>query len=377
MPVYLDNNATTPVDPRVVEAMLPYLSGPYANPSSLHRYGRASRDAIEQARAQVAALAGADPGQLIFTSGGTEANNLAIRGVASGRPQGRLLYSAIEHPCVDEPMQALAQQGWAVGKIAVDGDARVDIEAFRRQLGEGGVRLVSCMVANNETGTVQDTAPLAAMAREAGAVFHADAVQAAGKIPLAYAEWGVQLMSLSAHKIGGPKGVGALIADRGLDLAPQQLGGGQERGLRAGTENVAGIVGFGEAAALAMAELGVRRERWLALRARLENRLSALPRVRMLALDAPRTPNTLQFIVPGVHSATLLGLLDQQGFAVSSGSACASGTDEPSPVLIAMGLAPEEALCAIRVSLGISNTGEEVDRFVTALSGLLSMLGLA
>ena len=377
MPTYLDHNATTPTDPRVLEAMLPYLSGPYANPSSLHRYGRAARDAVEQARAQVAALAGADAGQVVFTSGGTEANNLAVHGVASGTPRGRLLYSAIEHPCIDEPMRALADAGWPVETIAVDGDARIDIDAYGRQLAGAPVRLVSCMVANNETGTVQDTARLAGMARDAGAVFHADAVQAAGKLALSFQEWGLPLMTLSAHKIFGPKGVGALIVDRGLDITPQLRGGGQERGLRAGTENVAGIVGFGEAAALAVAELESRSAGWLALRERLEGALGALPGVRPLAVNVPRTPNALQFTVPGIHSATLLGLLDQKGYAVSSGSACASGSDEASPVLLAMGLSNDEALCAIRVSLGLGNTEQEIDGFVATLKQLLASMGLA
>jgi len=378
---YLDHNATTPLDARVLDAMLPFLRGPYANPSSQHRAGRAARDAVETARAQVAALVGADPGEVIFTSGGTEANNLAVKGVAAATPGGRLLYSAIEHPCVLEPMKALAAQGRQVETIAVDAEGRVDVPAFERQLAAGDVRLVSCMVANNETGVIQDTAKLAALVRRAGApqetVFHADAVQAAGKIPLSFPASGAQLMSLSSHKLYGPKGAGALVADRAVALEPLLHGGGQERNLRGGTENVAALAGFGAAAELASAELEARRGHVQRLRDRLQARLAALPGITIFSAHVLRLPNTLQFAVPGVHSATLLGLLDKQGFAVSSGSACASGTDEPSHVLLAMGAPAELALCAIRVSLGKENTEGDVDRFVATLRELLAGLGAA
>jgi cysteine desulfurase len=373
----LDHNATTPLDERVLEAMLPYLRGPYANPSSPHRFGRAARDAIEAARAQVAALVGADPGEVIFTSGGTEANNLAVKGVALAAPPGRLLYSAVEHPCVLEPMRALAARGWRVEAMAVDGEGRVDAGAFERQLAGGDVRLVSCMVANNETGVIQDVARLAALARGAQAVFHADAVQAAGKIPVSFPASRAHLMSLSAHKIHGPKGAGALVADAAVPLEPLLHGGGQERQRRGGTENVAAIVGFGVAAELARVELAARMAHARRLRDRLQGWLAALPGIVLFGARAERLPNTLQFAVPGVHSATLLGLLDKQGFAVSSGSACASGTDEASPVLLAMGVPAELALCAIRVSLGKDNTESDVDRFAAALRELLAGLGVS
>jgi len=375
--IYLDHNATAPLDARVRETMLPYLGGPYANPSSQHRMGRAARDAVETARAQVAALAGASAGEVIFTSGGTEANNLAVKGTALAAPRGRLLYSAVEHPCVVEPMQALAARGWPVETLAVDGEGRVDLAAFEHQIKGGEVRLVSCMVANNETGVIQDVARLAALARRAGAVFHADAVQAAGKIPLSFPDSRAHLMSLSSHKIYGPKGAGALFADPAVPLEPLLHGGGQERHLRGGTENVAALVGFGAAAELARTELAARMAHARRLRDRLQARLAALPGLVSFGARAERLPNTLQFAVPGVHSATLLGLLDKQGFAVSSGSACASGTDEPSPVLLAMGVPAELALCAIRVSVGKDNTEGEVDRFAAALCGLLAGLGVS
>ncbi len=376
MSIYLDHNATTHVDPRVLEAMLPYLKGPYANPSSQHRYGRAARDAVEAARAQVAALVSADPGEVIFTSGGTEANNLAVKGVAAKSPRGRLLYSAIEHPCVLEPMQALARQGRAVEVIAVDAEGRVVEALFSRQLQRGDVRLVSCMIANNETGVIQDVTRLAELTRAAGAAqkitFHVDAVQAAGKIPTSFPASGAHLMSLSSHKIYGPKGAGALLADRALELEPLLHGGGQERGLRGGTENVAAIVGFGAAAELALQELDTRAAHSLKLRERLESLLKRMPGLRIFSHQAQRLPNTTQFALPGMHSATLLGLLDKKGFAVSSGSACASGTNEASHVLLAMGVPQDLALCAIRVSFGKDNTEAEVDQFVAALNGVLA-----
>jgi cysteine desulfurase len=375
--VYLDHNATTPLDARVLDAMLPYLQGPYANPSSQHRAGRAARDAVEAARAQVAALLGADPGEVIFTSGGTEANNLAVKGVAAAAPPGRLLHSAVEHPSVVEPMRALAARGWSVEPIGVDGDGRLDLAALEAQLRARDVRLVSCMVANNETGVIQECARIAALCRAAGAAFHADAVQAAGKIPVSAPQLGAQLLAVSSHKLYGPKGAGALVADAALALEPLLHGGGQERGLRGGTENVAALVGFGAAAELARQELAARHAHLLRLRTKLEARLREIPALRIFADGAPRLPNTVQFAVPGVHSATLLGLLDKKGFAVSSGSACASGTDEASPVLLAMGVPHEVALCAIRVSLGKENVEADVDAFATTLRDLLAGLGAA
>lgn len=371
--IYLDHNATTPLDARVLDAMLPFLRGPYANPSSSHRQGRAARDAVEAARAQVAALVGADPGEVIFTSGGTEASNLAVKGVALAAVRGRLLHSAVEHPCVLEAMQALARQGRTVEVIAVDGEGRVDEGAFARQLAAGDVRLVSCMVANNETGVIQDIGRLARQAHDAGAtVVHADAVQAAGKIELGFRASGVDLMSLSSHKIYGPKGAGALVADAAVELEPLLHGGGQEQNRRGGTENVAAIAGFGVAAELALAELESRRRHAQQLRDRMQARIAALPGVTVFGVRAQRLPNTLQFAVAGVHSATLLGLLDRKGFAVSSGSACATGTDEPSHVLLAMGVPAGLALCAIRVSLGKDNTEADVDAFAAALRAQLA-----
>ena len=375
--IYLDHNATTPLDTRVLDAMLPFLRELHGNASSGHRIGRTARDAVETARAQVAALVGADPGEVIFTSGGTEANNLAVKGVAASATRGRVYYSAIEHPCVLEPMKSLAAWGWEVETMVVDREGGVDIAAFEAQLASGGARLVSCMTANNETGVVQDIAALAHASRAAGAIFHTDAVQAAGKMPLSFPDCGAQLMTLSSHKIYGPKGAGALIADRGVELAPLLHGGGQEKNLRGGTENVAAIVGFGTAAELAATEWQARAAHTARLRDRLQAQLAAIPGIAMFSARAQRVPNTLQFAVPGVHSATLLGLLDKKGFAVSSGSACATGTDEASQVLLAMGVARELALGAIRVSFGKDNREADADAFAAALRELLGSLGAA
>lgn len=373
MPVYLDHNATTHLDPRVLEAMLPHLSGPSANASSLHRYGRIARDAVEQARAQVARLVGCEAKEIVWTSGGTEANNLAIKGVSAGSVPGRVLYGATDHPAVMEAAEALAHAGWRAEAIVVDHNGRVDLAALDTQLASGQVRLLSVMRANNETGVIQDVAALAQRAHAAGALLHVDAVQAAGKIAVDVAELDCDLLSLSAHKIYGPKGAGALVVRSHVDLYPIQHGGAQERGLRGGTENVASIVGFGAAAELALAELDARAAQVLPLRERLEAGLRARPDALIFAGGAPqRLPNTLQFAIEGWDGEALLMALDRKGYAVSSGSACASGSGEPSHVLLAMGHDRVTAKGAIRVSLGKDNTIADVDGFLAALGEIVT-----
>ncbi len=367
MPVYLDHNATTQLDPRVLDAMLPYLKGPYGNASSLHRYGRAARDAVEGARAQVAALVGADFAQVLWTSGGTESNNLALKGVAAAAPTTRVLYGITEHPAVMEAAEALRASGWGVEAVAVDGQGLIDWPAFTQQLEAGPLRLVALMRANNETGVIQDIARAAALVHRAGAWLHVDAVQAAGKIPVDFVGLGADLMSLSSHKIYGPKGVGALIFTSEVDIEPLHHGGAQERGLRGGTENVASIVGFGVAAEIALRELEARALHVSTLRDRLSAGLRALPAIHIFGDGAERLPNTLQFAVSGYDGEALLMQLDRKGFAVSSGSACASGKGEPSHVLLGMGISREIAKGAVRVSLGKDNTAEDIDRFVEAL----------
>ena len=367
MSIYLDHNATTPIDEHVLERMLPYLRQYYGNPSSLHRSGRVARAAVDQAREQVATLVQAHPSQVVFTSGGTEANNLAVAGLAGAMPAGRLAVSAIEHSSLLGPARALAQQGWGLDVIAVDDQGRVTPQALAAAL-RPDTRLVSVMMANNETGVVQDIPPLSAAARAAGAVMHCDAVQAAGKMAVDFPASGVQLMSLSAHKIYGPKGVGALIVDKSLDLRPLLYGGGHERGLRAGTENVAGIVGFGAAAELAAAQWPARRAHASSLRAHFETRLRAeLPELVVAAQAAERLPNTVMLAVPGIDGPSLLMNLDQAGIAVSSGSACTAGNTEPSHVLVALGFPAALARNAVRVSFGQANSGADVDALIDAL----------
>lgn len=372
MSVYFDHNATTPLHPDVFRAMQPWLTGRFGNASSLYRAGREARDAVEAARAEVAALVNAAPEQVIFTSGGTESDNLAIGGMAAAHRPGRGLISAIEHPAVAEAARAAAECGWPVETVSVDRAGRIDLADLSRRLAGGGVAWVSIMAANNETGVIQDVAAIAAMVRVAGAWLHTDAVQAPGKFVFDFAASGAHCASLSAHKIGGPQGVGALVLDKHLPITPTVHGGGQEQGLRAGTYNVAGIVGFGAAAARLRMHGDAEIAHMRALRERLEAGLDALPGVTRFAADAQRLVNTSQFALAGYHGEGLLMLLDREDIAVSSGSACAAGSGEPSPVLLAMGVEPDLAHGAIRVSLGPENTAEEVDRFLAVLAGLAS-----
>jgi cysteine desulfurase len=364
--IYFDHNATTPIDERVLEAMLPFLKAFYGNPSSLYRHGRLVRSAIDTAREQVAALVGAQPSQVIFTSGGTEANNLALFAI---NPKSKLAISAIEHPCISEPAEYLARQGHELKLINVDHNGLVTQEAID-EVTQYNPGLVSIMLANNETGVIQDIARYAQQLRDKGIIFHTDAVQALGKIPVDFNQLGVHMMTLSSHKIYGPKGCGALIFDKTVSLKPMVLGGGQEQGYRAGTENSPAIIGFGKAAELAGAELAQRAEHLLWLRRFLENRLTTIPGVYIFAKDAERLPNTVQFGIEGMDGEMLLMKLDQKGIAVSSGSACASGGGKPSPVLAAMGVSADLAKSAIRVSLGKSNTEAEITEFIDLLEAL-------
>jgi cysteine desulfurase len=365
---YLDHNATTPLDPRVAAAMAPWLAGRAANASSLHREGRLARNALDSARAQVAALVGAAPEQVVFTSGGTEADNLALLGVAAATTPARLLVSAVEHSAVLEPAASLARRGWEVERLPVDGQCRLDLGALEAALARGGVRLVSVMLANNETGVLQEIAAVAARVRRADALLHVDAVQAAGKLAVDMAALGCHLLTLSAHKINGPQGAGALVVDPAVMLEPLMLGGGQERGRRGGTEPVAALVGFGAAAQHAAAEQAARTAALGALRERLEGGLRRLPGCTVVAADAPRLPNTVQFALAGLDGGALQMALDRRGFAVATGSACHSG--RPSHVLAAMGLPAEVAAGAVRVSFGAGNGAEQVDALLAALAVL-------
>lgn len=367
-PTYLDHNATTPLDARVLEAMLPFLKERYGNPSSRHEYGRAARLAIDTARQQVAAAVGAHPTEVVFASGGSEANNLFIKGAAACLKPGTIAVSAIEHPCVREPALDLKRLGWNVHEIAVDAEGRVAETDFAAALAKKPA-LVSVMLANNETGVLQDIPALAAKAKSARAWFHTDAVQALGKLAIDFRALnaaGVSALTVSAHKIYGPKGAAALVLDKRIELKPLISGGGQERNLRSGTENVAAIVGFGAACELAVARLEMDAARLDALRGRLEEGLAAMG-ATVFSRNAPRLPNTAFFALAGIDGETLVAQLDRAGYAVASGSACSSVSPEPSHTLLAMGVEAGMAKGALRVSFGRDNTEEDVARFLQAL----------
>ncbi len=374
-PVYLDHNATTPLRPEVLAAMLPWLQTQFGNPSSRHEYGRAARRAVDEARQQVAAAVGAHPTEVVFTSGGSEANNLFLKGAAASLRPGLLGVSAIEHPCVLKPAAQLARQGWEVQLVPVDAGGRIDPAAYAELL-QRRPQLLSLMLANNETGVLQSVAALAAQAQGSGAWFHSDAVQVLGKRPLSFRELnaaGVHALTVSAHKAGGPKGAAALVVDKRVELQPLIAGGGHERGLRSGTENVAAIVGFGRAAELAALGVAETSAGLGKLRDNLEFGLTALG-ARIFAVDCERLPNTSYFAFPEIDGETLVGKLDRAGFAVASGAACSSANPEPSHVLRAMGVAPEVARGAVRVSLGSGNTAADIEQFINAVQATVGSL---
>lgn len=370
MPIYLDHNATTPLDARVLDAMLPWLQGAQGNPASVHGYGRATHAALETARAQVAGLVNAEASQVIFTSGGTEADNLALKGVCSGTPDRRVLVSAIEHAAVQAPADALAAQGWQVERIAVDAQGQLDLGDLDHLLARPA-RLVSVMLANNETGVIQDIAQIAARTHAHDALLHSDAIQAAGKIPLDFGPLNVDLMTLSAHKLNGPRGVGALIVNKSLHIMPLIHGGGQEHGLRGGTENLVGIVGFGKAAELARVELTARAAHLRTLRDAFESGLHEIEDTRIFAQHAERLSNTVQIGVAGFDGEAMVMELDRRGIAVSSGSACHSGSGKPSHVLSAMGMDEAAARSAVRISFGAGNSLADVEALLAALRQIL------
>jgi len=371
--VYLDHNATTPVTPEVFEAMAPYLRGSFGNPSSIHRVGTAARDAVEAARRSVAQVLGCTARRIVFTGGGSEADSLAILGVAERSERRHLITSAVEHPAVLEACRALARRGFELTVLPVDDGGRVEPEALPTAI-RPDTALVSIMLANNELGTVQPVRELAEIAHAAGVLFHCDAVQALGKIPLDVEELGVDLLSVSAHKIYGPKGVGALYVRRGIELEPRVYGGHQEQGLRAGTENVPGIVGFGAACRLVRRALETgEMDRVARLRDRLEAGILELgPGARVNGDPEHRTPNTTSLTLPGIRGESLVLFLDRRGVFFSSGSACKSGNPDPSHVLLAAGLSSDEAHCTVRLSLGLGTTDEDIDSALAALRETLA-----
>lgn len=369
-PVYLDYAATTPLDPSVLTAMQPYLTEIYGNPSSLHSFGQAARRGIACAREQAAALIGASPDEVFFTSGGTESDNWAIRGIAEERRAAgcgaHIVTSAVEHAAVRETCRYLARCGFTITKLPVDGDGRVDPVAVETAL-RTDTALVSIMTANNEVGTIEPIAKIGQIVRARGIPFHTDAVQAAGHIPLDVSALHVDALSFSAHKFCGPKGVGVLYLRRGMKCAPLLYGGAQERDLRAGTENAAAIVGCGRAAEIARAEMGVEDERLRAYTNLLRTKLSVIDGIVFHGSAQERLAGILNFGVRGIAQDSLLIRLDLEGFAVSAGSACSAGAAHPSHVLTALGFSDGEARSAIRVSLGRFTEREDVLAFADAV----------
>jgi cysteine desulfurase len=370
--VYFDHNATTPVDPQVLDAMLPYLRGEFGNASSRHEFGTVARKAVNDAREKVAALVNVQPSQVVFVSGGTEANNFFIKGAAGYLKPSQVAVSAIEHPCVAKPAQELARLSWRVRKLAVSREGAIDLDDIDAALTEP-TGIVSVMLANNETGVIQDVAAVAARARHANAWMHTDAVQALGKIPVDFAELGVHAMTISAHKLYGPKGAAALVVDKRLGLRPLIAGGGHEQGLRSGTENVAAIVGFGAACELAASRMVDLAARFEKMRGRLEQGLHEQGAV-IFGERARRIPNTTYFAIRGIDGEALVIELDKQGFAVAAGAACSSASTEPSATLLAMGVPPELARGAVRFSLGAGNSMRQVEEFLRTLAATVARL---
>jgi cysteine desulfurase len=365
--IYLDHNATTPIAPQVLAAMLPYLGEAFANPSSPHAPGRRAAQAVAVAREQVAALIGARPDEVVFTSGGTESNNLALRGVAQGAPgdRRRIVTSAVEHPATVQPLAHLATQGWEVTTVPVTTDGHLDLRAFRAALGTD-VALATLMLAQNETGALMPVAEAAEATRAAGALVHTDAAQAVGKIPVDVDDLGVDLLSIAGHKLYAPKGVGALYVRTGTPLAPVLRGAGQEHGLRPGTENVAGIVALGAACALAQQDLRDEAVRTSALRDELLRRLrDAIPTLVRLTPVRDTLPNTLLVVFPAVAGWDLLDACPT--LATATGSACHSGVHTPSAAVLAMGVDPIDARGTVRLSLGRGTTVEHVEAAAVAL----------
>ena len=377
MRIYLDHNATTPVDAAAASAMMRALQDLFGNASSVHYYGQQAKAALDGARSSIAALIDAEPSEIIFTSGGTEADNFAIRGVAEAlEVTGRrhLVTCGIEHEAVINTFKALARRGWKTTILSLDTTGIVSPDRLREAMTDQ-TALVSIMHANNEIGTVQPIAELAQIAHAHGAVFHTDAVQSVGKIPVSVRALGIDLLSLSGHKFYGPKGAGALWVRRGVRLSPFLAGGKQERNRRAGTENVPGLIGMGTAASGAMEKMAAESTRLSALRDRLEHGiLSSVPHTEINGAREPRVPNTTNISFDRIEAESLLIALDLEGVAVSTGSACSSGTLEPSHVLKAMNLSSHRAQNSIRFSLGASNTEEQIDHVVSILPRIVTKL---
>ena len=368
--IYFDHNATTRVDDEVLDAMMPYFQNKFGNPSSGHNLGIAGRQAINQAREQVAGSIEAQPSQVVFTSGGSEANNLFIQGVAGHLKNSRIIISAIEHPCVLRPAKELAQSAtkeYRLRQLIVDRSGLIIMSDVDKALSEYPPNIVSVMLANNETGVIQEVANIAEKSRKLDALIHTDAIQAFGKIPVSFPSLNVHAMTLSSHKIYGPKGAAALIIDKELVLRPQIFGGGHEGGLRSGTENVPAIVGFGKACELSKLRMEKTTIHVTKLRTHLEKRLIEMGAI-IFGMNATRLPNTCYFALPDIEGETLVIRLERSGFLIASGAACSSAAPGKSHVLDAMGVEPILARCAVRLSLGNNNTLEQVNEFISALT---------
>lgn len=373
-PVYLDNAATTPLDPRVLEAMLPYLQGPRGNASSLHASGASARDAVDEARESVASFLGASPEEIIFTGGGTESDNLAILGLAAASPEKRhIVVSKVEHAAVRRSAIHLEASGYEVSWLDVDAAGIVDAGQLSEAL-RPDTALAAVMWANNEVGAVQPVDELAEICAERGVPYHADAVQAAGRVRINVGDVPVSTLAISGHKLYGPQGVGAIYVRQGVEIEPVIHGGGQERGLRSGTENVAGIAGLGAAARLANEELEDRARREADLRDQILKGLAGISGVHLNGHPERRLSNNAHLRVDGVEAESLVLFCDALGFEIGSGSACASGGHKASPVLLAMGQSEAEAFSAVRITVGKDNTAEEIGGFIQAFSGAVEQL---
>jgi cysteine desulfurase len=372
--IYLDNAASTQIHEDVLDAMLPYLKNQYGNPSSIHRYGRLARKAIEKARKQIALLINADPLEIFLTSGGTESNNMALYGIAAKKPSSKIITSSIEHDAILEPCKKLIKNGFDVIYLPVDNHGVVNLDTLKNSLSDN-VCLVSIMFGNNEIGTIEPIAQIAQMCKEQKILFHTDAVQAVGKIPIDVKQLGIDLLSISSHKINGPKGIGALYIRNGIDIDPLILGGGQECGLRSGTENVANIVGFGKACELAKLHLSENISNMKKLRDILVTKIiQEIPYVTLNGDAENRLPNNAHFTFLGVAGEDLIIKLDEFGISASTGSACSVHTQKASHVLQSMGFSHEQITGSLRLSLGIFNNQQEIDETVNILKKVTTEL---
>ena len=372
--IYLDNAASTQIHEDVLEAMLPYLKEQYGNPSSIHHYGRLANKAIEKARKQIAMLINADSSEILLTSGGTESNNTALYGIAEKKPHSQIITSSIEHDAILEPCKKLAKDGFDVIYLPVDTHGIVDLSVLKNSLSDNTC-LVSIMFGNNEIGTIEPIAQIAQLCNEQNIPFHTDAVQAVGKIPIDVKKLGVDLLSISSHKINGPKGIGALYIRKGIDIIPIILGGGQEHGLRSGTENVANIVGFGKACELAKLNLSDNISFMKKLRDDLVAKIiKEIPGVILNGHAENRLPHNAHFTFLGVAGEDLIIKLDEYGIAASTGSACSVHTQKASHVLQAMGFSHEQITGSLRLTLGLFNNQQQIDETVNILKKVVAEL---